>query len=101
MCIRCYAGTSAWTSTSSCTAPPIWTVGALTVGLAFGVVSDLDLPGWTINLSERSPGVWRLEARDETGRSVETVVHDVDRAFQRLKDYDIGAGSASPDATDP
>jgi ATP phosphoribosyltransferase regulatory subunit HisZ len=61
-------------------------------------MDDVELPGWTIELSERSAGVWRLQARHDTGRTFETVDHDVDRAFQRLKDYDADLIRARPDS---
>lgn len=60
-------------------------------------VPGLDLPGWTIDLSERSAGVWRLEAIHETGRSFDVVDSDVDRAFQSLKDYDARTFGSPPD----
>jgi hypothetical protein len=51
-------------------------------------VTDFELPGWTIKLSEQSPGVWRLEARHEAGPTFETSDGDTARAFDRLADYD-------------
>ncbi|HEV7175500.1 MAG TPA: hypothetical protein VGN29_08405 [Solirubrobacteraceae bacterium] len=38
------------------------------------VVDEVELPGWTIELSERAAGVWRLRARHETRPTFETAV---------------------------
>lgn len=38
------------------------------------VVDEVELPGWTIELSERAPGVGRLRARHETRPTFETAV---------------------------
>lgn len=57
---------------------------------------DFELPGWAIEIDERSPGVWRFRARHASGPTFETADSNLDRAFQRLKDYDADLRETGP-----
>jgi len=49
---------------------------------------DLQLPGWTIEVTERSPGVWRLMATHAMGPTFEAADANLNHAFEQLKDLD-------------
>jgi hypothetical protein len=46
-----------------------------------------ELPDWTIELTEISAGVWRLQARHVSGVTFETPDSDPERALDRLREY--------------
>lgn len=58
-------------------------------------MDEMELPGWSIEVTEQSPGVWRLAARHDNGWSFQTADSDIDRAFQQLKDFDVASEGAT------
>lgn len=61
-------------------------------------MADPEIPGWEVDLSERSPGVWVLSARHVSGQTFEITDHDIDRAFERLNDFDAEKFGGPPNS---